>query len=97
MAIGSFSVNPAQVQTLAESIRHGADGIQQQLNELDSKVNRLKQQWDGSAQQAYAQAQQNWNRNLAEVKQILNNIATATSEISNGYTASDHRAAGFFG
>lgn len=97
MAIGSFSVNPAQVQMLADNIRHGADGIQQQLDELDGKVSHLKQQWDGSAQQAYAQAQQNWNRNLAEVKQILGNIATATSEISNGYSTSDQRAAGFFG
>lgn len=97
MAIGSFSVNPAQVQMLAESIRHGADGIRQQLEDLDNKVSHLKQQWDGSAQQAYAQAQQNWNRNLAEVKQILGNIATATSEISNGYSTSDQRAAGFFG
>ena len=97
MAIGSFSVNPAQVQTLAECIRHGADGIRQQLEDLDNKVSRLKQQWDGSAKEAYAQAQQNWNRNLAEVEQILGNIATATSEISNGYSTSDQHAAGFFG
>ena len=29
MAIGSFAVNPAQVQALSESIRNGANGIQQ--------------------------------------------------------------------
>lgn len=56
MAIGSFAVNPAQVQALSESIRNGANGIQQKLDDLDAKVSQLKQNWDGSAQQAYAQA-----------------------------------------
>lgn len=97
MAIGSFSVNPAQVQALAEDIRHGADGIQSRLDELDAKVSQLRQNWDGSAQQAYTVAQSKWNADLNDVRNILNQIAAATAEISSSYTASDHKAAGFFG
>ncbi len=97
MAIGSFAVNPAQVQALSESIRNGANGIQQKLDDLDAKVSQLKQNWDGSAQQAYAQAQSKWNADLNDVRNILVQIASATAEISSGYTASDHKAAGFFG
>lgn len=97
MAIGSFSVNPAQVEALANNIRHGADGIQAQLDELDAKVNQLRQSWDGAAQQAYTQAQAKWTADLNDVRNILNQIASATSQISSSYTASDHKAAGFFG
>lgn len=97
MSIGSFSVRPEQVTALSESIGHGADGIAQKLSDLEREVGHLREQWNGEAQQAYDQAQQRWNRDLDDVRNILSRIASATAEISGGYTDSDQRSAKFFG
>lgn len=97
MAIGSFSVRPEQVQALSQSIGQGANGIQQELDELDGKVQQLIGSWDGEAKEAYYQAQRDWNQKLAEIRDILSRISTATSNIATQYDDTDRKAATYFG
>lgn len=97
MAIGSFTVRPEQVHTLSESIKTGANGIQQELETLDGKVQKLIGSWDGDAKEAYYAAQRDWDKKLTEIREILTKISSATDTIATQYTATDQKAAGYFG
>lgn len=89
----SMSVRPEQVTSLSESIRGGATGIRNELNELENKVSTLRGQWGGEAQTSYDAAQRKWDASIGELQQLLEQIARSTQEISQGYTSTDNKAA----
>lgn len=69
--VSSFSVRPEQVDVLSADIANDAKGIAQELDNLDTQVKSLIEQWDGAAREAYHQAQRDWNGKLQEMNQIL--------------------------
>lgn len=96
MSMQSMSVDPAQVAALAAQIRSGATGIKHELETLESEVGKLRSSWSGESQAAYDQAQQKWTKSLAEMQQLLEQIATRTDEMGSQYTQKDKSAAGRF-
>ena len=94
--VSSFSVRPEQVDVLSADIANDAKGIAQELDNLDTQVKSLIEQWDGAAREAYHQAQRDWNCKLQEMNQILGQISQATSQIAQQYVESDARSAGRF-
>lgn len=94
--VSSFSVRPEQVDVLSGDIANDAKGIAQELDNLDNQVKALIEQWDGSAKEAYYQAQRDWTSKLQEMNQILGQISQATSQIAQQYVESDARSAGRF-
>ncbi len=91
--MGAMSVRPEQVNGLAAQIRTGANGIREDLNTLESTIAPVRESWCGAAQAAYDEAQRKWNKELAELQQLLENIASKTEQISSGYTDTDSQAA----
>ena len=89
----SMSVRPEQVTLLSGQIRSGATGIRSELDELERKVGTLRASWNGEAQTAYDEAQRKWDKSIAELQQLLERIASKTSEISQGYVDTDNQAA----
>lgn len=94
--VSSFSVRPEQVDVLSSDIANDAKGIARELDNLDNQVKSLIEQWDGSAREAYHQAQRDWASKLQEMNQILGQISQATSQIAQQYVESDARSAGRF-
>ena len=94
--VSSFSVRPEQVDVLSADIANDAKGIAQELDNLDTQVKSLIEQWDGAVRAAYHQAQRDWNGKLQEMNQILGQISQATSQIAQQYVESDARSAGRF-
>ncbi|MBM6747167.1 WXG100 family type VII secretion target [Bifidobacterium adolescentis] len=94
--VSSFSVRPEQVDVLSSDIANDAKGIARELDNLDNQVKSLIEQWDGSAREAYHQAQRDWTSKLQEMNQILGQISQATSQIAQQYVESDARSAGRF-
>lgn len=94
--VSSFSVRPEQVDVLSADIANDAKGIAQELDNLDTQVKSLIEQWDGAVREAYHQAQRDWNGKLQEMNQILGQISQATSQIAQQYVESDARSAGRF-
>lgn len=89
----SMSVRPEQVSALAGQIRNGANGIRSELDQLEQKMGQLRSQWGGEAQAAYDDAHRRWNSQIAELEQLLQQIANKTEEISSGYVNTDKQAA----
>lgn len=96
MSMQSMSVDPAQVSALSAAIRGGASGIRSELDTLESEVGKLRASWSGESQLAYDQAQAKWTKSLAEMQQLLEQIASKTEEISQQYNQTDKSAAGRF-
>ena len=94
--VSSFSVRPEQVDVLSADIANDAKGIAQELDNLDTQVKSLIEQWDGAVREAYHQAQRDWNGKLQEMNQILGQISQTTSQIAQQYVESDARSAGRF-
>jgi WXG100 family type VII secretion target len=92
----SMSVKPEQVVALSGQIRTGANGIKSRLDTLESEVGKLRASWDGSAQQAYDQAQREWTRSLQALNELLEQISVKTEQISQGYVSQDNSSAGRF-
>lgn len=93
----SISVQPGQVSQLSANIMKGADDIQSDLNDLDQKVNKLIGSWEGDAQEAYRSAQSKWTQQVTDIRNLLNQIGSATDQISQQYTSTDHSSANLFG
>ncbi|QAY59134.1 WXG100 family type VII secretion target [Microbacterium protaetiae] len=91
-----MSVKPEQVTALSGQIRTGAQGIKSQLETLESAVGKLRASWDGSAQQAYDQAQREWTKSLVALNELLEQISVKTDQISQGYVSQDNSSAGRF-
>ncbi len=91
--MGSFSVRPEHVTALSGQIRSGANGIRSELEALDSKVGALRASWSGQAQESYDVAQREWTQSLTELQQLLEQIATKTDQIAQGYSAADRASA----
>ena len=91
--MGAMSVSPAKVNELAAGIRNGANQIREDLNTLESKLAPVRESWSGAAQAAYDEAQRKWSRELGEMQQLLENIASKTEQISSGYSDTDSQAA----
>jgi len=89
----SFGVNTARVTELSISIRKGANDIRGDLTDLDGKIAKLRSRWGGEAQTSYDEAQRRWNQSLGEMQALLDQIASKTQEISEGYTSTDTNAA----
>ena len=96
MSMQSMSGDPAQVAALAAQIRSGATGIKNELDTLESEVGKLRSSWSGESQAAYDEAQRKWTKSLAEMQQLLEQIATKTDEMGSQYTQKDKSAAGRF-
>jgi WXG100 family type VII secretion target len=91
-----MSVQTAQVSVLSGEIRNGANAIQQELQNLESKVTKLRSQWSGEAQTSYDRAQLEWSKSLEAMRELLGKIAASTEQIGQAYNESDTRNANRF-
>lgn len=89
----SMSVRPEQVTALAGQIRTGSNAIRAELDQLEQKIGKLRASWSGESQASYDEAQRRWNQSLAELQQLLTQIAAKTDEISQGYVNTDAQSA----
>ncbi len=92
----SMSVTPGQVAALSKQIAQGAQGIRSELDRLESEVGKLRSSWSGEAQQQYDEAQRRWNKSVAELQQLLQQISAKTDEMSQQYVSRDKSSAGRF-
>jgi 6 kDa early secretory antigenic target len=91
-----FSVTPEALRTASASLAAESRHLDEVLAGLTQRVNVLQANWDGAAQQAYAQAQRDWSTALDDMRAILGSISTATADIAEGYVTDDKNSAARF-
>ena len=89
-------VSPAEVHALSGYVSKKSAEIGTALDELDSKVSKLKQSWDGEAKEAYEAAQRQWSAQITEINALLSRVGGKLVEIGSDYSATDRRGANRF-
>ncbi|HEV7896493.1 MAG TPA: WXG100 family type VII secretion target [Planosporangium sp.] len=89
-------VNFGQLQAAAGHINSAISALHTQLTDLESSAKPLVDTWDGEAQAAYQQRQQQWTRAAQDLTQILQNIKKALDESTQEYIQTEKTNAGLF-
>src|SRR5699024_635103 len=84
-----FKANFESISTAGSDIVGGANKIEQQLNDMDSRLRPLQSDWTGSASEAYEQARATWTTTINEMKQLLAEIGAAVTESGQDYQQTD--------
>jgi WXG100 family type VII secretion target len=78
-------VNFGQLQAAAGHIDTAIGALHTQLDDLESAAKPLISTWNGNAQDAYQQRQQQWTRAAQDLTQILQSIKKALEESTQEY------------
>lgn len=81
----------------ANQVLQVAQRLQHSQSELEHKINTSLATWSGEAQTAYHALQKDWNRNAADLQNVLKQIATLMGTAADSYHATDAKAARTFG
>jgi early secretory antigenic target protein ESAT-6 len=83
--VSELLVDFGQLQTAAGNIDAAINALHTQLGDLESAAQPLISTWNGSAQGAYQQRQQQWTSAAEDLTQILQNIKKALVESTQEY------------
>ena len=82
----AFSVDPEiladVIQRMDEFVRH----TESVVNEIDSLVTHLHQNWSGEAAAAHAEAHRHWAHGEATMREALEKLKTAGNTAHHNYT-----------
>jgi WXG100 family type VII secretion target len=66
------------------------------LNNLESKLNGIRERWDGHAQAAYSEAQAQWDKLAQELNDLLRIASQRVAASGQNYLQTDQSAANRF-
>ncbi|MDQ2582511.1 WXG100 family type VII secretion target [Saccharothrix yanglingensis] len=92
-----IKVDFGALSTAAGDISGQASQVQQQLDELKSRIDPVIAQWQGASSDAYAQAQAKWNESASGLQQVLAAIGTAVASANDAYNAAERKNEGRWG
>jgi WXG100 family type VII secretion target len=87
----SIKVDFGAVSNLAGQIDSQVQKIESQLEDLRNAINKLAQEWQGGAQDAFHAVQNNWNQSASDLTQVLNRIATAVHSAHDNYQQTEQK------
>ncbi|WP_354640491.1 WXG100 family type VII secretion target [Kitasatospora camelliae] len=94
---GHILVNFQTIQQASADVRQTSGRIQSQLDELKAGVQRIAADWEGAAQQGYQARQQEWDNKAADLKQVLDQIASALDNAAQSYQATESKNSQIWG
>ncbi len=94
--MGDLRVTPEALHAAAARLRSESARIDAALGGLDAEVARLRGSWEGTAQVAYNNAQQQWSATLEQMRDALSRISNATDSIADDYVSADRASAARF-
>lgn len=92
----TFKANFGGIATAASDIAGGANKIEQQLNDMDGRLQPLKSDWTGAASQSYEQARAEWTKAITEINGILRQLGTVTDQGGQDYQQTETNNANRF-
>jgi WXG100 family type VII secretion target len=96
MSEGQLLVRFGALQTASQNISSAVSTLHSKLADLESAAGPLVAQWEGDAQNAYAQRQAQWRDAAQELTEILQRIKSALDASAEEYVATERTNAGLF-
>lgn len=76
-------VDYAAMEEAAQALQTASRTIEEKLSELESQLKKIE--WDGQDRAAYMAHKDKWNRAVADMNQLLNQIGGAVATARGGY------------
>jgi early secretory antigenic target protein ESAT-6 len=89
----TIQITYGTVTAAAEDIRGAATQISGELQNLDTRVQKVVNNWDGEAKAAYQRKHTTWSTDVEGLASTLRQIARALDDSTAGYQSTDKRAA----
>lgn len=96
MSFDGIKVQHSKLETGAADVMKAAKDIEARLNTLEDDLNPLRNDWNGSAKQAYADAKIKWDRAMSEMILLLEQASRGVDASNAEYRAADTRGANRF-
>jgi early secretory antigenic target protein ESAT-6 len=93
---GVLLVNFGAMQQASADIQNAVTQLQTQLDQLEKDAGELVITWEGEAQEAYAQRQNQWRNASRDLQGILQNIKGAVDRSVEDYIATEKQATNRF-
>jgi WXG100 family type VII secretion target len=90
---GTMLVTYAALDEAARTIKHQAEGLDESLRAIKTKIATISELWAGDARNAYNTAQSQWDNEARAIHTSLLQISRAVQEAAPAYQAGDKRAA----
>lgn len=74
---GQIRISPDQMRERASQYRQEADTVNGVINKLDSLLQQLQGEWEGSASESYAARYQELKPGFMKAEELIREIATA--------------------
>lgn len=92
-----IKVGGAGIDVLVDDMQKGLAGIESRLETMKADLSGYVEQWDGSARQAYGTAQRDWERQIQECRQLLQDVRAAVIRSKEDYLAGEARNTNMWG
>ena len=97
MAGDGIKVGGAGIDALVSDMKGGLAKLEQRLEAMKGDLKPYVEQWDGSARQAYSQAQLDWDKQIDECRQLLEDVRQAVMTSKEDYLAGELRNTNMWG
>ncbi|HEY3750246.1 MAG TPA: WXG100 family type VII secretion target [Pseudonocardiaceae bacterium] len=87
----TIAVNFGAVSNLASQVDSQVKQIEGQLETLKAAIQKLAQEWQGGANEAFQAVQNNWNQSADDLNQVLAKIATAVHAAHDAYQQTESK------
>lgn len=98
MGDGTIRVAGADLEQMASDMKAANTAIRTRLDDLASTLTKVLGDagWVGNSRAAFDQAHADWNKQIAEMEQIMTDAHNNVITSAENYAAGDKKAAGYF-
>ncbi len=96
MATGQIRITPDAMRGRASEYRTEAANVEAVITKMDSLLEALLNEWEGSASEAYSDKFAELRPSFVQAKQLIDDIAAALDQTANAVEETDNNIAGQF-
>lgn len=97
MSGDGIKVGGAGIDNLVQDMKTGLGAIETRLADMKSDLTPYVEQWDGSARQAYREAQVSWDKQIEECRTLLEDVRMAVVQSKEDYLSGETRNTNMWG
>lgn len=92
-----ITADPAAMRAASHTIAAETEAIAELIEDLQQAVDRLDDDWDGEAKEAYAVAQRSWLRSIRVMHRLIASLNTELDGAATSYAKLDADVASLWG
>lgn len=92
-----IKVDYGTLQRASDDINQTGSRVESLLDQLKSDIAPLVNTWEGEAQGAYRQKQDQWDQAAEDLRRVLASIGSAVNDALSRYTEGESKARDSFG